>query len=81
MKIRSAGDAAGRLVPPEDPAAMAEAFVALAADAGVRRRWGRGRHARRSSSTAWTPPSRAYQGLYDELRGVAAQEVVARAAL
>ena len=75
------GDAAGRIVPPENPAAMADAFVALAADAGVRRALGaraaREAVARHSLQALIT----AYQGLYDELRGLPAQEVVAQAAL
>ena len=75
------GDAAGRLVPPEDPAAMAEAFSALAADAGARQALG-ARAAREAvAKHSLHAAIEAYQGLYDELRGVPAQEVVARAAL
>jgi len=77
----ASGDAAGRLVPPEDPAAMAEAFSALAADAGARRALG-ARAAREAAvKHSLHAAIEAYQGLYDELRGVPAQEVVARAAL
>jgi glycosyltransferase involved in cell wall biosynthesis len=78
---RPGGDAAGRLVPPEDPAAMAEAFVALAADPAVRKALGARaareavvKHSLRASIDA-------YQALYDELRGLRAQEVVSPAAL
>lgn len=77
----ASGDAAGRLVPPEDPAAMAEAFSALAADAGARQALG-ARAAREAAvKHSLHAAIEAYQGLYDELRGVPAQEVVARAAL
>jgi glycosyltransferase involved in cell wall biosynthesis len=75
------GDAAGRLVPPEDAAAMAEAFVALAADGGARRALG-ARAAREAvAKHSLAALIGAYQGLYDELRGLPAQEVVAPAAL
>ena len=78
---RPGGEAAGRLVPPEDPAAMAEAFVALAADAGARQALG-ARAAREAAvKHSLHAAIDAYQGLYDELRGLPAQEVVARAAL
>jgi len=60
---------------------MAEAFVALAADPAVRKALGARaareavvKHSLRASIDA-------YQGLYDELRGLRAQEVVSPAAL
>jgi glycosyltransferase involved in cell wall biosynthesis len=75
------GDAAGRLVPPEDPQAMAEAFVALAGDAGARQALG-ARAAREAvAKHSLHALIEAYQGLYDELRGRPVQEVVTRAAL
>ena len=74
------GEAAGRLVPPEDPQAMADAFVALAADPAARQALGAraAREARVKHSLQ--AAIAAYQGLYDQLRGVRAQEVVAQAA-
>src|SRR4029079_6628248 len=71
---RPGGEAAGRLVPPEDPAAMAEACVALAADAGARQALG-ARAAREAAiKHSLHAAISAYQGLYDELRGLPAQE-------
>lgn len=64
--------ATGRLVPPEDPAAMAEAFLALAADAEGRRALGERAArdaARRHSLDAALA---AYQRLYDEVREIGA---------
>jgi glycosyltransferase involved in cell wall biosynthesis len=65
----------GRLVPPEDPAAMAEAFVALAADPAARRELGAAaardaavRHSLRGAIDD-------YQQLYDDARGVGAREL------
>jgi glycosyltransferase involved in cell wall biosynthesis len=78
---REGGDAAGRLVPPEDPEAMAEAFVALAADAGARQALGARAAREAAAKHSLRAAIDAYQGLYDELRGLRAQEVVARAAL
>jgi glycosyltransferase involved in cell wall biosynthesis len=78
---RPGGDAVGRLVPPEDPAAMAEAFVALAADAGARQALGVRAAREAAIKHSLHALIDAYQGLYDELRGLPAQEVVARAAL
>jgi glycosyltransferase involved in cell wall biosynthesis len=78
---REGGEAAGRLVPPEDPEAMAEAFVALAADGEARRALG-ARAAREAVvKHSLHAAIAAYQGLYDELRGLPAQEVVPQAAL
>jgi glycosyltransferase involved in cell wall biosynthesis len=75
------GEAAGRLVPPEDPQAMAEVFVALAADPAARQALGT-RGAREAAvKHSVRAAIGAYQGLYDELRGLPAQEVVAQAAL
>ena len=67
------GDAAGRLVAAEDPPAMADAFVALAADAGARQALG-ARAAREAAvKHSLHAAIDAYQGLYDELRGLPAQ--------
>jgi glycosyltransferase involved in cell wall biosynthesis len=70
----------GRLVPPEDPAAMADAFVALAADRAIRRELGD--RAARDAETRHSLPAAilAYQQLYDEVRGVGAAKQTARAA-
>jgi glycosyltransferase involved in cell wall biosynthesis len=69
------GGPLGVLVPPADPGAMADAFVALAGD-GARRR-DLGARASRDAAVRHSLPAaiHTYQGLYDELRGVAAQEV------
>lgn len=70
----------GRLVPPEDPAAMAEAFVHLAADGAGRRALGA--RAARDAGTRHSLRAaiQAYERLYDEARGVGAREQVARPA-
>jgi glycosyltransferase involved in cell wall biosynthesis len=72
--------ATGRLVPPGDPAAMADAFVQLAEDGALRRAVGTraARDARVRHSLA--AAIEAYQRLYDEARGLATREVAARAA-
>jgi|RhiMetdeSRZDD1v2_1073273.scaffolds.fasta_scaffold04266_5 glycosyltransferase involved in cell wall biosynthesis len=69
------GGPLGVLVPPADPAAMAEAFVALASD-GARRR-DLGARASRDTAVRHSLPAAidTYQNLYDELRGVIAKEV------
>jgi glycosyltransferase involved in cell wall biosynthesis len=69
----------GRLVPPEDPAAMADAFVALAADQALRRELGA--RAATDAETRHSLPAaiQAYQQLYDEVRGLGAKQT-ARAA-
>jgi glycosyltransferase involved in cell wall biosynthesis len=74
--------ATGMLVPPEDPVAMSLAFGRLASDAA-----GRKALAERAAREALEKHSLqgaidAYQGLYDEMRGIAprAQEQRARAA-
>jgi glycosyltransferase involved in cell wall biosynthesis len=74
------GTPTARLVPAEDAAAMAEAFVALAADGAARRALGEAaaRDARTRHSLAAAIVS--YQNLYDEVRGGAAREVGAAAA-
>ncbi len=67
--------ATGRLVPPEDFAAMADAFVEMAANAEARRALG----ARAARDAAERHSLRAvisaYQGLYDEARGLSEREV------
>jgi len=75
-----AGGATGRLVPPEDPAAMAAAFVELGNDAAARRALGqraadvaRVRHSLRAAIDA-------YHGLYDEVRGLAGAPAAAASA-
>jgi glycosyltransferase involved in cell wall biosynthesis len=75
------GGPLGVLVPPADPAAMAEAFVALAGD-GARRR-DLGARASRDAAVRHSLPAAidTYQNLYDELRGVIAKEVGSSAAL
>jgi glycosyltransferase involved in cell wall biosynthesis len=68
---RPGGDAAGRLVPPADPAAMAEAFVALAADPAARKALGARAAREAAHKHSLHAAIHAYQGLYDELRGPA----------
>lgn len=71
----------GRLVPPEDPAAMAEAFLALAQDEVGRRALGQRAAAEAAVRHSLNGAIAAYQGLYDEVRGVAAaREQAARPA-
>ena len=71
----------GRLVPPEDPAAMAEAFVALAQDEVGRRALGQRAAAEASVRHSLHAAIAAYQDLYDQVRGVAAsREQAARPA-
>ena len=68
------GDAAtGVLVPPEDPEAMAQAFLRLAGDAAGRRALGAraAREAREKHSLQGAID--AYQSLYDEMRGMTAR--------
>jgi glycosyltransferase involved in cell wall biosynthesis len=72
--------ATGRLVPAEDPAAMAAAFVELGNDAAARRALGqraadvaRVRHSLRAAIDA-------YHGHYDEVRGLAGAPAVAASA-
>jgi glycosyltransferase involved in cell wall biosynthesis len=75
--------ATGLLVPPEDPEAMARAFLRLAGDAAARRALG-ARAAREAlEKHSLQGAIDAYQGLYDEMRGVTtrAQEQRSRAAL
>jgi glycosyltransferase involved in cell wall biosynthesis len=70
----------GRLVPPENPAAMADAFVALAQDGPARRELGE----RAAREAALRHSLRAaiemYQQLYDEVRGLGARHPETRAA-
>jgi glycosyltransferase involved in cell wall biosynthesis len=61
----------GRLVPPEDPAAMAEAFVALAQDEVGRRALGQRAAAEATVRHSLQAAIVAYQGIYDDVRGVA----------
>jgi glycosyltransferase involved in cell wall biosynthesis len=62
------GGATGWLVPPEDPAAMADAFVRLGGDAAARRALG-ARAARDAAARHGLPAVvGAYQALYDEAR-------------
>jgi len=67
--------ATGRLVPPQDFATMADAFVEMAANADARRALG----ARAARDAAERHSLRAvisaYQGLYDEARGLSEREV------
>jgi glycosyltransferase involved in cell wall biosynthesis len=75
--------ATGLLVPPEDPGAMGQAFLRLASDAAARRALG-ARAAREAlEKHSLQGAIDAYQGLYDEMRGVTtrAQEQRSRAAL
>jgi glycosyltransferase involved in cell wall biosynthesis len=65
----------GRLVPPEDPAAMAEAFVALADDPAGRRALGERAARDAAERHSLRAVIAAYQGLYDEARGLTAREV------
>jgi glycosyltransferase involved in cell wall biosynthesis len=71
----------GRLVPPEDPAAMAEAFLALAQDEVGRRALGHRAAAEAAVRHSLQGAIAAYQALYDEVRGIAAnREQAARPA-
>jgi glycosyltransferase involved in cell wall biosynthesis len=71
----------GRLVPPEDPAAMAEAFLALAQDEVGRRALGQRAAAEAAVRHSLQGAIAAYQGLYDEVRSIAAnREQAARPA-
>ena len=65
----------GVLVPAADPAAMAEAFVALAADGARRKELGA--RAARDAAVRHSLPVliETYQNLYDELRGTGAREM------
>ena len=69
MSDRASSEPMGLLVPPEDPVAMADAFVRLAGDEPARRAMGaraaRDAQARHSLKAAIA----AYQNLYDEARG------------
>jgi len=58
----------GVLVPPEDPAAMGEAFAALAADAARRRELGARAAREAAEKHSLQGAIDAYQGLYDQLR-------------
>jgi glycosyltransferase involved in cell wall biosynthesis len=70
----------GCLVPPEDPDAMARAFVRLAADDAQRRDLG-GRAARDAvQKHSLRGAIDGYQELYDQVRGLATREPPARAA-
>jgi len=64
------GGPTGRLVPPEDPPAMAEAFVALAQDQVGRRALGQRAAAEAAVRHSLQGAIAAYQELYDEVRGV-----------
>ncbi|HMF40308.1 MAG TPA: glycosyltransferase [Polyangia bacterium] len=69
------GGPLGVLVPAAEPAAMAEAFVALAADGARRRELGA--RAARDAAVRHNLPAviETYQNLYDELRGTGAREM------
>ena len=70
----------GRLVPAENPAAMAEAFVQLARDAAERRALGARAALDARTRHSLAAAVRAYQQLYDEARGLAQREVALRVA-
>jgi glycosyltransferase involved in cell wall biosynthesis len=71
----------GRLVPPQDPGAMADAFVALAQDEVGRRALGQRAAAEATVRHSLQAAIAAYQGIYDDVRGVAhAREQAARTA-
>jgi glycosyltransferase involved in cell wall biosynthesis len=72
--------ATGRLVPPEDPAAMAAAFVALAEDAAARRALGARAAAEAAARHSLRGNVTAYEHIYDEVRGVRARQAGARLA-
>ena len=69
------GGPLGVLVPAADPPAMAEAFVALAADGARRKELGA--RAARDAAVRHSLPRviETYQNLYDELRGTGAREM------
>ena len=67
-----ATESTGRLVPPEDPAAMAEAFVSLATDAQARRALGERAARDAGERHSLGAAIAAYQRLYDEVRGIEA---------
>jgi glycosyltransferase involved in cell wall biosynthesis len=73
--------ATGRLVPPEDPAAMAQAFVELAEDAEGRRALGARAAADAAARHSLRGAIQAYQHLYDQVRGVVAHEPAAGLAI
>jgi glycosyltransferase involved in cell wall biosynthesis len=58
----------GRLVPPQDPAALADAFVALAGDPGARRALGDRAAGDAAVHHDLAGAVRTYQGLYDQVR-------------
>jgi L-malate glycosyltransferase len=62
----------GLLVPKEDPQAMADAFVRLAREPALRRRFGRQARADAEQRFSLRAMLRTYEGLYDLARGPAA---------
>ncbi len=66
------GGAVGWLVPPEDPAAMAEAFVTLAEDPARRRALGARAAAEAAARHSLRVAIDSYQRIYDEVRGARA---------
>jgi glycosyltransferase involved in cell wall biosynthesis len=72
--------ATGRVVPPEDPAAMAAAFVELAEDGAARRALGARAALDAGARHSLRAAIQAYQQLYDEVRAVGAQAPAARPA-
>jgi glycosyltransferase involved in cell wall biosynthesis len=60
-------DVTGILVPPEDPAALADAIERLLADSVLRARLGASGRARLQSHFTTEQEARAYEALYDEL--------------
>jgi glycosyltransferase involved in cell wall biosynthesis len=72
--------ATGRLVPPENPAAMGEAFVALAQDRTARHDLGERAAREAALRHSLRAAIETYQQLYDEVRGLRATQPESRAA-
>jgi glycosyltransferase involved in cell wall biosynthesis len=71
----------GRLVPPEDPAAMAAAFVELGENGDARRALGAAAAQEAAARHSLRGAVEGYQRLYDEVRGTGARAAEAEAAL
>ncbi|MET0415065.1 MAG: glycosyltransferase family 4 protein [Actinoplanes sp.] len=61
------GTLPGALIPPDDPAALAEALRAWLTDAGLRDRWRAAALARRETLPRWTKTARQLAGYLDDL--------------
>ena len=61
------GTRPGRLIPPDDPAALAAALRDWLTDAGLRDRWRTAARARRATLPSWTTTARRIAGYVDDL--------------